>query len=217
MSCVLGNRIILNVRAVAQEERERAARAQSRSRSEIVFQPEEKSLGEIEIEIEMGQCQLRSVSAVSGADSVQKMEPDDAVEVMRELRLLMDYNPPLGFQDPEDLCPPLEYPLSFYEKHLDAKLPLKAIQIIPLATYLSQTVDRIIQSLEDEDVSLSRRHSGESFSVEASRQCKGPDTSIVDARALAEIYQSTTASYTSVVAPTLLLYIQAPGWFTKLD
>ncbi|KAG5636292.1 hypothetical protein H0H81_008521 [Sphagnurus paluster] len=63
MSCVLGNRIILNVRSVNKEERATRAsekplsHAHNRSRSVVLVQSSEKSLSEIE----MGQ--LRSMRA----------------------------------------------------------------------------------------------------------------------------------------------------------
>ncbi|KAG5651123.1 hypothetical protein H0H81_009775 [Sphagnurus paluster] len=144
------------------------------------------------------------------------MEPDDTIDVNYELKELMDYNPPFRCQDDADPCPPLKQPRSFYDKHLDAGLLLKNVQIIPLAAYLSKAVDQILEELEAKKTALPARYPGDLFESKASRRFREPDVAVVDADALADVYQATTAFYAGVTASTLLLHNRVPGWYTSL-
>ncbi|KAG5651320.1 hypothetical protein H0H81_009093 [Sphagnurus paluster] len=137
---------------------------------------------------------------------------DKKFDVDRELALLLDYNPP-SRHSPADVCSALESPLCFYEKHLDAGLALKKIQNLPMATYLSETVDYTLQSLEDKKSTLPARYMGDRFITSEYRE---PDTSMADANTIAHAYLSKTARFAEVIASTLLLHVGAPGWYSSL-
>ncbi|KAG5651125.1 hypothetical protein H0H81_009777 [Sphagnurus paluster] len=138
------------------------------------------------------------------------MEPGDTVDVNYELEALMDYNPPPRCQDDDHPCPPLKPPRSFYDRHLDAGLMLKKVQLIPLSSYLGQTVDKILEVLAAKKFGLPARCPGDLLKSKASRELREPDISVAD------VYRVTTAFYAGVAASTLLLHNRAPGWYKSL-
>ncbi|KAF8075228.1 hypothetical protein FPV67DRAFT_1446170 [Lyophyllum atratum] len=73
------------------------------------------------------------------------------VDVNRELALLMQYNPPFLVLDSKRTrrCPPLKPSLTFYDKHLDVKLMFKKSVVIPLETYVSETVNHTAQIYQE--------------------------------------------------------------------
>ncbi|KAF8074046.1 hypothetical protein FPV67DRAFT_783384 [Lyophyllum atratum] len=136
--------------------------------------------------------------------------------INHELTLLMQWNPPLQSPDldPDDprVCPSLTAPSIFYDKHLDGRLLLKRVQVIPLATDISRAVNVTSQSLIARKVPISSHRPRDSFPSQQFRSRYPSRVRIKDAQSLAEAYQETTGLYSSVVSSMFLLHPRANGW-----
>ncbi|KAF8074526.1 hypothetical protein FPV67DRAFT_585531 [Lyophyllum atratum] len=139
-------------------------------------------------------------------------------DLNREFDLLLQYNPPIRVLDTKRTrgCPPLTPPLTFYDKHLDVRLMLKRVILIPLETYVSEAVDHTAQSLRDRKISPPASGPKGFFPSKAYRAYRQPRIELMDTISLARLYQGTTGSYSSVVASTLLFHPRAPGWYSAL-
>ncbi|KAF8074525.1 hypothetical protein FPV67DRAFT_1445583 [Lyophyllum atratum] len=133
--------------------------------------------------------------------------------------LLMQYNPPLQSpdldpDDPEtaDVCPSLTAPSIFYDKHLDEKLLMKSVRVIPLATNISRTVNVTSQSLIARKVPISPHRPMDSFPSQEFRSSRSLKVRIKDAQSLAEVYQRTIGLYSSVISSMFLLHPRADEW-----
>ncbi|KAG6901628.1 hypothetical protein C0995_009796 [Termitomyces sp. Mi166 len=139
------------------------------------------------------------------------------MEIVEELHAFADFNPPLRIP----LNPPcfkLGRPRWFYDKHLDEKLCLNDVKIIPLASYLSRVLNLTIESLQAQRKSLPMKQSGDSFPSEEIRNGLESTTEIGsgDVSNIARKYQTTTSLYCRVIASSLVLHPSVPGWFSSL-
>ncbi|RDB15954.1 hypothetical protein Hypma_003553 [Hypsizygus marmoreus] len=140
-------------------------------------------------------------------------------ELDRQISLLLAYNPPALQANPKSACPKLRAALPFYDQHLDNRLTLKKVTLVPsLPTDLSELVDRAFQQAHDHKVHrLPPIHPvDDDFPTEAARNFHHPKNPISDARAVAQAYQMATANSCGVFASMLTWHPRATKWLTIL-
>ncbi|KAG6907650.1 hypothetical protein DXG01_008100 [Tephrocybe rancida] len=137
---------------------------------------------------------------------------------METLDSLMKTNPPLLSlrSGGEHLCPKLLPPSNFYDPHIASKLLLKRVEILPLEICLSAASIHVLQSLKESNKAIPSRDKEDNFRPPGYRTLI-PKYPVVDANSLAELYRRTTAASMSVVASTLLLHPDTPGWFLSAN
>jgi hypothetical protein len=148
------------------------------------------------------------------------MQQATYAELQQELGFFFDYSPPQLSPDSKSpsLCPKLGPPPSFYEKHLDDRLTLKNTVHMPsIATRLSETVDKILHSIEQQKIRLPTYNIYDRFPTRrfcAAHAFKDP---IIDANSVARAYRRSTAVHCMTVASTLFLSPRASRWDTALS
>ncbi|RDB15957.1 Mitogen-activated protein kinase 14B [Hypsizygus marmoreus] len=145
------------------------------------------------------------------------MQPDDYAGLENEVKLLFDYNPPALSPHPKSPCPKLTAPLSFYDKHLDARLMLNKVSLnSAMINGLSQTVSLAIHSLRDQNILLPTIKAGDGFPTSALRAYRTATGPVVDAQAVARVYLEGTSLFCSLLASMLSLYGHATEWTSVL-
>ncbi|KAG6816552.1 hypothetical protein H0H87_005259 [Tephrocybe sp. NHM501043] len=128
---------------------------------------------------------------------------------------ILDRNPsPLRLQrDP--LCPELKPATTFYDKHLDERLSLKTVTVLPsFISHLSKFVDEALKRVLKDDVDIpSVNDSFPNHRYLSSTILKGPAT---DAKSLGQVYQITTSATAITLASMLSLHPTASEWSSVL-
>jgi hypothetical protein len=142
-------------------------------------------------------------------------------QLQHELSLLFNYNPPplVAASNSASLCPKLVPPPSiFYDKHLDERLTLQRIVLLPsITTRLSDAVEKISHSLEHRKIRLPLYDTSDTFPTERFRAYRIFRKPIIDANSVAKAYQQTTARYCMDIASMMLLSPAASSWDTILN
>jgi hypothetical protein len=140
-------------------------------------------------------------------------------ELQYQLSLLFNFNPPSLTPDPESTPPQLVPPPSiFYDKHLDERLTLKRVTLMPsMVTQLSETVNKMLHSFDERKIRLPSYGPMDAFPTERFRSSTASYRPIVDANSVARAYQETTASYCMSIASTMFLSPHASRWITILN
>ena len=141
-------------------------------------------------------------------------------EFQHELTLLFDYNPPPLVPDPQSSsqCPKLRPPPLFYEKHLDDRLKLKRVVLMPsITTRLSEAVDKTLQSIEQQEIQLSSYGPRDCFPTQRFRATSHFDGPIIDADSVARAYRRSTAVHCMTIASMLFLSPRASRWDRALN
>jgi len=136
------------------------------------------------------------------------------MDVKEELNDLLSFNPPALVQNPDFSLFPSVSPVTFYDKHLDDHLALKRIRLMPsLSNSLSRTVDEVLKSLDDREISIPASIGGLMGREARTDHLRrlGP---MNDARSIAEFYRDLTAKSCRSVASTLLLHPHANWWWS---
>jgi hypothetical protein len=138
-------------------------------------------------------------------------------ELQQELLLLFDYNPPALVSDSSSVCPKLRPPPSFYEKHLDDRLTLKRIVLLPsITTRLSETVDKALCSIEHQKISLPYS-TLDYFPTQRWRAATLFEDPIIDANSVARAYRRSTAIHCMIISSMLFLSPRASQWDKALN
>ncbi|KAG6844551.1 hypothetical protein H0H87_005971 [Tephrocybe sp. NHM501043] len=121
-----------------------------------------------------------------------------------------DFNP-LGQHVNFYAYPKLASPLTFYDRHVDKRLSLKKVSLVPsLATNLAQAAHIAFASVKDDGAhlpSVDRR-----FPALKSTKVINDHGPTADAREVARRYQIETSFPASVIASMLLLHPNCPEW-----
>jgi hypothetical protein len=145
------------------------------------------------------------------------MERATYEDLQHELNLLFKYNPPTHVPSKSSSeCPKLaQPPLIFYDKHLDERLTLKRVVLMPSTTArLSETVDK---TLDQQGLSLPLDRLLDTFPTEQNRTAYKFERPIVDANSVARAYRVTVAARCMTVASMLSLSPHASSWDTALN
>ena len=141
-------------------------------------------------------------------------------KVDEDLLALFDYNPPLICLS-KDSDVTFSYPNMFYDQHLDSRLSLKYIKLVPsLHREISDLVSdelRVLKSKGQDLPLTSNSEDGCRFSTKTSRQNNPPQTTIEDAESVAGFYEKASFYYCASIASTIALHPHAPTWLTILD
>jgi hypothetical protein len=141
-------------------------------------------------------------------------------ELQQELDLFFNYNPPPLVPDSESLslCPKLGPPPSFYEKHLDDRLTLKRIVLMPsITTRLSETVDKTLYSIERQKIRLPSYGPLDHFPTQRYLGSNRFEDPIIDANSVARAYHWSTAIHCMTISSMLFLSPRASQWNMALN
>jgi hypothetical protein len=139
-------------------------------------------------------------------------------ELQRQINLLFNYNPPSLVPAPEStsLCPKLAPPPSiFYDKHLDERLTLKRVVMMPsLTARLGETADKTLHSIQQRKILLPTYGLFPTERYRALNQFTDP---VIDAVSVAWAYRCSTADHCMTIASTLFLFPRASKWNMALN
>ncbi|KAG6835535.1 hypothetical protein H0H93_000423, partial [Arthromyces matolae] len=120
----------------------------------------------------------------------------------------LESNPPRLVGRDFDVRPKLEPPSLFYQRHLDSRLVLRRVHVVPLETLLSHVIDLTLESLAGRGISLPRLGPDTPFD-----QCSSRDHTVSNnAQSVSQAYQDTTSWCASTLACSLLLHPRAQVW-----
>ena len=145
----------------------------------------------------------------------QSEDKEDIVK--EELDALFSFNPPVLEQNPR-FSPFLSVsPVSFHDKHLDDRLILKRIRLMPsLLQSLSRTVDETFKSLNDRGIPIPATLEGFMLHENRERYLRMVEP-MTDARSVAEFYKELTAKSCYPVASTLVFHPHADYWWSVFN
>ncbi|KAJ7065134.1 hypothetical protein B0H15DRAFT_176645 [Mycena belliarum] len=135
--------------------------------------------------------------------------------IFNELLTLFDYRPP-----PLSLVEPLIRPhlatelTSFYDRHLDDKLSLKYIRLMPSLLHdVAYTVTAALEDVKSRDIELPSLTGYDSLFTRAAARAKAPQT-VTNATDVATFYRATTSKYCQEVASVLAMHPRGACWAT---
>ena len=140
--------------------------------------------------------------------------------VYEELLALFDYNPPpIAFVDYTEA---FTYPNIFYDRHLDPRLTLKHVKLVPsLPHEIAQFAFDELKVLKGRGQLLplinNKSKDGCSFTTRSSRATFPPVTDATDAISVAHLYQQVSVFNCSSIASTIALHPQAETWGSILQ
>ncbi|KAG6849202.1 hypothetical protein H0H93_010486 [Arthromyces matolae] len=138
-----------------------------------------------------------------------RVEPLATDLLPASVQSFLDSNPPRFVGRNLNVRPKLEPPSLFYQRHLDSRLMLRQVHVVPLETLLSNVVDLTLKSLAGRGISLPRIKPDSVFDrYSSNKTCDVPN----DARSVYQAYQNPTSCCSSTLACTLLLHPHAPVW-----
>ncbi|KAG6835006.1 hypothetical protein H0H93_005666, partial [Arthromyces matolae] len=138
----------------------------------------------------------------------------DADIIPAAVRTFLNSNPPrLEWTDEIDDRPDLVPPFIFYERHLDARLMLRRMRIIPLESLLSAVVDISFSAIADKGIPLPKIQPDDLFGCLQFPETVGYSN---NAGSVSDAYESYTSIYSQSVASTVLLHPQASDWDSSL-
>jgi hypothetical protein len=142
-------------------------------------------------------------------------------ELQHQINLLFNYNPPSLVPAPEStsLCPKLAPPPSiFYDKHLDERLTLKRVVIMPsLTARLGETADKTLHSIQQRKIRLPTYGPITFFPTEEYRALNQFTDPVIDAVSVAWAYRCSTAEHCMIIASTLFLFPHSSEWNMALN
>ncbi|KAF5386120.1 hypothetical protein D9615_002171 [Tricholomella constricta] len=128
-----------------------------------------------------------------------------------ELQSVLEHNPQPLVPDPDSPCPALTSPVSFYDKHLDQRLALKKVVMLPsVATELSKAIDRIFTTIRDDNLVLPGVNYG--FPTLESMLDYLEEGPVKDAKSVGQAYMAVTGMFANNLASMLSLHLKAPRW-----
>ncbi|KAG6847693.1 hypothetical protein H0H93_006540 [Arthromyces matolae] len=138
----------------------------------------------------------------------------DADILPTDVQTFLNSNPPrfewtLEIDDRPDLVPPS----IFYERHLDSRLMLQQVHVVPLESLLSTVVDLSLSKIAEKGISLPTPRPGNVFSRRKSLETIGRPNNVAS---VSETYVAFTSRYSRALASTLLLHPEAGYWVSSL-
>ncbi|KAG6883592.1 hypothetical protein C0993_005273 [Termitomyces sp. T159_Od127] len=120
-------------------------------------------------------------------------------------------NPPVQIWDDSER-PKLTAPLIFHERHLDALLTLKKVEIIPLERFLSFALDLTLKSVTERRVELPTIGQLGVFDDQKDQELYESSVLPMNANCVAQVYEKNASLYSCYLASTLLFHPQASQW-----
>ncbi|KAG6889459.1 hypothetical protein C0995_000984 [Termitomyces sp. Mi166 len=120
-------------------------------------------------------------------------------------------NPPVQTWDGSER-PELTAPLIFHERHLDARLMLKKVQIIPLERFMSLALDLTLKSVVEKHIELPKTDEIGIFDGEKDQELHETYKMSMRAMSVAQVYERNTSLSSCCLASTLLFHPRARQW-----
>ncbi|KAG6871589.1 hypothetical protein C0992_010670, partial [Termitomyces sp. T32_za158] len=108
--------------------------------------------------------------------------------------------------------PELTTPLIFHERHLDALLTLKNVEIIPLERFLSLTLDLTLKSVVERHVELPAIGQLGVFDEQKDQKLYKFSVLSMNANCVAQVHKKNASLYSCYLASTLLFHPRASQW-----
>ncbi|KAG6835534.1 hypothetical protein H0H93_000422, partial [Arthromyces matolae] len=138
----------------------------------------------------------------------------DADIIPAAVQTFLNCNPPrLEWTDEIDDRPDLKPPFIFYERHLDARLMLRRVRIVPLESLLSAVVDISFSAIADKGIPLPKIQPDDLFGCLQFPETVGYSN---NAGSVSDAYESYISIYSQSVASTVLLHPRASDWDSSL-
>ncbi|KAG6895895.1 hypothetical protein C0992_011762 [Termitomyces sp. T32_za158] len=139
------------------------------------------------------------------------MRGNSSYDILPEaVQFFLNSNPPRCTNNEISEVPGLKPPSLFYERHLDTRLMLKKVQVVPLEHLLSRVVDLTLESAAIQHTVFPKVQKDDVFHELDSRETI---TLSNDAARVATAYRDTTSLLSRVLTSTLLFHPRAPRWY----
>ncbi|KAG6910046.1 hypothetical protein DXG01_013492 [Tephrocybe rancida] len=130
-------------------------------------------------------------------------------------RSFLTYNLPATYVWRKSPCPPLPHPLAFYDVHLDRRLCLKKVKLIPtFPITLSEATNLAFDRMTEDDVDLPPPVEGFPFPDQHEFLIDASDPP--DAKAFGERYRASISFFACKIASMLTLHPTAATWSTAV-
>ncbi|KNZ73735.1 hypothetical protein J132_10003 [Termitomyces sp. J132] len=140
------------------------------------------------------------------------MESRSSYETLPEtVRSFLESNPPVQKWDSSER-PGLTAPPIFRERHLDARLMLKKVQVLPLERFLSLALDLTLESVAKRNIELPKTVKGGIVNQQEDEDSFEFPPLARTAVMLGLLYEETTALHPCSLASTLLFHPRARQW-----
>ncbi|KAG6888608.1 hypothetical protein C0995_007037 [Termitomyces sp. Mi166 len=128
----------------------------------------------------------------------------------------LDFNPTPFAIDPETPCPKLTHPLLFYDKHLDERLSLQRVVLIPsLSTYLREAVNGALNVIMENNVDMPSVDEW-SFPTPDLYRRYSHHAPVKDALEIGQRYENHMGNFAGILASMLLLHPTASLWVSSV-
>ncbi|KAG6898436.1 hypothetical protein C0993_006874 [Termitomyces sp. T159_Od127] len=132
------------------------------------------------------------------------------------LQYILDYNPPPPVVQEDSPCPRLTHPLTIYDTHIDRRLALKRVKLVPtFLEDLAKAVDLVIEKVVNDDIGLPSVE-GEDFPTPESFSFMKSPYLPKDAYGITQSYRNSISLFACKMASMLLLHPTAATWSTAI-
>ncbi|KAG6902031.1 hypothetical protein C0995_005364 [Termitomyces sp. Mi166 len=132
------------------------------------------------------------------------------------LQYVLNYNPPLPVIQEDSLCPRFTHPLTIYDTHIDRRLALKRVKLVPtFLKDLAKAVDLAIEKATSDGIGLPSVE-GHDFPTPESFNFLRRRTLPKDAYGITHLYRNGISQSACRIASMLSLHPTAATWSTAV-